>query len=95
MGAFSRLPTDNRPIPPQRNPWGTHNVCLDDTALLLAEKAKRCLVCKRVILNQHLREKDGKPHCPDCAGKDAPLFFKPTEKKVVRFCGCGEDGEAD
>lgn len=95
MGNLSRLPNDNRVIPPRCNPWGGHSDVLDDTALLLNEIAKRCTKCQRVIVNKHLRKKDDKPYCLNCAGPEAPLFFEEEPAKQRVCCACGEDGDAD
>lgn len=77
MGLFSRQPVD---LPQTRdNPWGSQDACVDDKAVLLGQMGKRCCVCKRVVLNRYLVEKDDGVYCPDHAPKEAP----------ARCCECG------
>ena len=66
MGFASRKPNPNEPMISSENPYGSDSDVLDDTAVLLTKRGKRCRVCKRVILNRYLKFKDGKPFCPDC-----------------------------
>jgi len=63
----SRKPIPDYPVV-NENPYGTQSDVDDDTAVLLSGRGKRCCICKRVILNRHLRCRDGdeKPYCPDC-----------------------------
>ena len=65
MGHLSRLPNSNDPPKYSSNPWGSQNPNLDDIAVLLNDMGKRCSVCKRVVLNKHVKEKDGIDYCPD------------------------------
>ena len=67
MGFLSRQPNSNDPDTSTDNPWGSQNPCVDDIAVLLNEAGKRCYVCKRVVLNRHLKTKDDKNYCPDHA----------------------------
>lgn len=66
MGFGTRQPTSNEPFLDKPNPWGPQDDIRDDVAVLLGNDGKRCVECKRVILNEHLKEKDGRPCCPDC-----------------------------
>jgi len=66
MGYLSRQPTSNDPPKFQDNPWGAQDGIRDDIAVLLGEDGKCCATCKRVILNEHLKQKDDKNYCPDC-----------------------------
>ena len=65
MGYLSRHPTSNDSPRRNDNPWGPKDDIRDDVSVLLNEEGERCTYCKRVVLNCHLRERDGKPYCPD------------------------------
>ena len=67
MGFGTRQPTSNEPFPDRSNPWGPQDGIRDDKAVLLGEDGKRCAGCKRVVLNKHIKEKNGQPYCPDCS----------------------------
>jgi formamidopyrimidine-DNA glycosylase len=66
MGHLSRKPTSNEPPSDDYNPWGPQDGIRDDISVLLGEEGKRCTDCRRVILNEHIKKKRGKPFCPDC-----------------------------
>lgn len=104
MGFGSRKPNSNDPPKEQTNPWGSQNECYDDTAVLLNGDGKRCCVCRRVVLNSHLKVKDGKRYCPDHAPEGATQFSAPEEPRRPNLARLrslhletsgGEDGEAD
>jgi len=62
MGNLSRKPNSNE-IPVQAgNKWCGENELVDATALLLWGKAWICAICKRPILNKHIKHN----LCPDC-----------------------------
>ncbi len=65
MGFGTRQPTSNDLPNNSNNPWGSQNDLLDDVAVLLNDLGKRCSICKRVVLNLHLKTKDGINYCPD------------------------------
>lgn len=70
MGFLTRKPDSNDPPKDfSENPWGPKSDVLDDVAVLLNSMGKRCCRCRRVVMNEHLKEKDGKHYCPDCESK--------------------------
>jgi hypothetical protein len=67
MGHLTRKPTSNEPLlDDDDNPWGPQDGIRDDIAVLLGEDGKRCINCRRVVLNEYIKKKKGKPFCPDC-----------------------------
>ena len=68
MGFMTRTPDSNDPPFQEKNPWGSQNDLLDDTAVLLNNLGRRCCICKRVVLKAHLTCETGRYYCPD----DAP-----------------------
>lgn len=66
MGHLSRKPTSNEPPLDGNNPWGPQDGIRDDISVLLGGEGKRCTKCKRVVLNEYIKKKKGKPFCPDC-----------------------------
>jgi hypothetical protein len=70
MGYMSGKPNSNeRPQPNGINKWGSQNPDFDDFAVLINKLGKHCTGCHFVILNEHLKYKNGKPYCPDCIKK--------------------------
>lgn len=65
MGFLTRQPTSNETPSAKLNPWGPVDGIQDDISVLLGGGGKRCCVCKRVVLNEWLKVKDGKNYCPD------------------------------
>mgnify|MGYP001568967277 FL=1 len=68
MGFGSRKPSSNDK-PKSKDglsPWLSVNELVDEFALLLNGRAKRCVVCKRATDNQYL---DSDQRCPDCRKK--------------------------
>jgi len=65
MGLASRKPNSNDPPKKSSNPWGSQNPMYDNIAVLINGDGKRCCVCKRVVINIHLKYKEGLPYCPD------------------------------
>lgn len=51
------------------NPWGPRDGKMDDCCVLLRKEGRRCVGCRRVVLNKHIKEKEGEPYCPDCFKK--------------------------
>jgi hypothetical protein len=64
MGYLSRLPNSNDPPPERSSRWLSTSDFMDETALLLAGKARRCVLCRRATDVKHL---DGNRLCPDCS----------------------------
>lgn len=65
MGHLTRQPTSNDPPPPKtgKNRWLGENEFADEVALLLNNRAKRCVKCHRAIRVEFL---DQNQRCPDC-----------------------------
>lgn len=69
MGFLSRRPTDNdSPRGPSASPWIEETDVMDETALLLAGLARRCIACRRACRIRYL---DALGRCPDC-GTEVP-----------------------
>lgn len=68
-----------RPFHPKfcESHWGGNNL-VDDTVLLLSEKARRCEMCKAPTKNGHLINET----CPDCDGRSEQNGIDPHEPKA-------------
>lgn len=69
MGYLSRQPTSNDSPRPKtgKSPWLGEGEMMDETAMLLNELAKRCVVCNRAT---HVNYLDESQRCPDCKGEE-------------------------